>query len=175
MKHADVSLQRWEVAYAMEEAEFRAANAERGNKRHGSTSKTGLASHDAHRAGALGELAFGKWAGLEPRFFEEDAQHEADFPLLEIRATFRPDGNLAVWKTDIEKAPLMVLAVIREHSEEGAIVRLMGWADSEQAWNYSKPAPFPPHPKRGQAHYCAASSLFPMATLLKHKQQMEAW
>jgi hypothetical protein len=175
MKHVDVSLQKWECLYAMEEADFRSTNGERRNKRHGSTSTVGLSRRDADLAGALGELAFGKWAGLEPRFFEEDAQHEPDFPLIEVRATFRVDGNLAVWESDIGKAPLMVLARIREVSEDGAIIRLEGWADSEQAWNYSKPAPFPPHPKRGQVHYFAASSLFPMATLLKQKQLMEAW
>ena len=175
MKHVDVTLQRWQVAYAMEEAARRSENARAKGYRHGSTNAVGLHSNEADLIGAVCELATAFYTGLEERFFDEDALDLPDVGLIEVRGTRKVDGDLRVYKTDVEKAPLMVLAVIRHLEDAGAVVRLEGWADSEHAWNYSKPAPFPPHPRRGQARYYASSSLHPITTLVRQHRLMEAW
>lgn len=174
MKYVDVILQRWQVAYAKEEAERRAANATRIGARHGTTANAGMASSDAHQIGALCELATAVFTGLEERFFDDDAMNLPDVGLIEVRGTKRKNADLRVYRTDVTKAEFMVLGVILEGSDAGAIIRLEGWAWSEHAWNYSKPAPYEPHPKRGPAHYFARTSLHPMTTLVKTHRFMEA-
>lgn len=174
-KHVDVTLQRWQVAYAMEEAERRDANASAYRMRHGSTKQIGLSSIEAHKIGAVCELAVAYWSGIEERFFDENVLDAPDVGLIEVRGTRNKTSDLTVYAGDVEKSPYMVLGVIYELSDEGAIVRLEGWADSEHAWRYSKPAPYPPHPKRGQAHYYSRNALHRMSSLLWHHRFTEAW
>jgi hypothetical protein len=175
VKYVDVTLQRWQVAYATEEAERRNAVALKNDLRTGTTATIGLDSASAHLIGAVCELATASYTGIDERFFDDNDLNLPDVGLIEVRGTKKLDGDLRVYKTDVEKAPIMVLAVIRHLEEAGAVIRLQGWADSEHAWNYAKPAPFPPHPKRGQARYHASSALRPMATLVRHHKMLEAW
>ena len=175
MKHADVRLQPWQVFYARDEAARRHEEQTRIGARTGTTAKVGLDSYTAHEIGAVCELATAVYTGIPEKFFDDADPKAPDLGLIEVRGTRKKDGDLRVYKPDVEKADFMVLAILRECSDAGAIVTLAGWAWSEHAWNYSKPAPFPPHPKRGPAHYYSRNSLHPMTTLVKTHRFMEAW
>jgi hypothetical protein len=174
VKHADVHLQPWQVFYARDEAVRRHEEQSRIGARTGTTAKVGLDSLTAHEIGAVCELATAVYTGIPERFFDENDMNAPDVGLIEVRGTRKQDGDLRVYKPDVAKAEFMVLATLRECSDAGAIIRLEGWAWSEHAWNYSKPAPFPPHPKRGPAHYFSRTSLRPMTTLVKTHRFMEA-
>jgi hypothetical protein len=175
IKHADVTLQRWQVAYAMEEAQRRDENATLNRRRHGTTSTAGLPSIDAHRIGTVTELAVATYTGLEERFFDENVLDAPDVGLIEVRGTRKRDADLRVYAGDVTKASYMVLGYVLDLEEAGAVIRLAGWAHSEHAWNYAKPAPFAPHPKRGQARFHSARSLHPMTTLMKNHTFEEEW
>lgn len=167
----DITLQRHHVAYAREEAERRVAFAGKIHARSG----TGISSAESHEIGAICELATSLYTRIPERFFDENVMNLADVGLIEVRGTKKADRDLRVYEPDVKKAEFMVLAVIRDLCDEGAIVRLRGWAWSKHAWNYSKPAPYAPHPKKGPARYFSASSLHPMTTLVKTHRFMEAW
>lgn len=171
----DVTLQRHHVAYAREEAERRHTHAGLTNARHGTTKTAGLGSYEAHEIGAVCELATSLFTRIPDRFFDEDVMNLADVGLIEVRGTKVPNRDLRVYEGDVKKAEFMVLAVIRDLCDEGAIVRLRGWAWSEHAWHYSTPAPYEPHPKRGPCRFHPATALRPMNTLVKTHNYMEAW
>lgn len=174
MKHVDVSLQPWQVFYAREEAERRTSTARAGGMRHGTTEQIGLPASEADEIGAVCELATSVYTRLDERFFEDYSSTAPDVGEIEVRGTKRKNADLRVYRSDVTHAPFMVLAEIRELSDAGAIVRLHGWAWSEHAWNYSKTAPFPPHPKKGQARLFAPISLHPIGTLVKQHRLWEA-
>jgi len=175
MKHVDVHLQPWQVFYAREEAVERTNRARRRGMVNGSNEIAGLEPREADEIGAVCELATSHYTGYSERFFEDYHPSRPDVGLIEVRGTKKPDGNLRVYAEDVRNATFMVLAVIRELSDAGAIVRLMGWTWSEWAWNYSKDAPYPAHPKKGVCRLYKPISLQPMTTLRKTHNFMEAW
>ena len=175
IKHLDVHLQPWHVYYAREEAVRRSQTARERGARNGTNEIAGLQPKEADEIGSICELATSQATGLDERFFEDYHPTRPDVGLIEVRGTKKPDGNLRVYREDATNAVFMVLAVIRELSDAGAIVRLMGWTWSEWAWNYSKDAPYPPHPKKGLCRLYRPTALQPMTTLVKTHKFMEAW
>lgn len=173
IRYADVHLQPWQVFYAREEAQRRHEFALSIGARDGTTATKGLPSIMSHEIGAVCELATAVYTGIPERFFDENDLNLPDVGRIEVRGSRTKGRDLTVFRKDVEKADFMVLAIIHELSDAGAIVRLEGWTWSEHAWNYSKPADFPPHPKRGPARYCLRTTLYPMGSLVKNHRLLE--
>lgn len=170
IRYADVHLQPWQVFYAREEAQRRHECQTRIGAR---MSKVGLDSSTAHEIGAICELATAAYTNIPERFFDEADPNLPDLGRIEVRGSRTKGRDLTVYRRDVDKSDFMVLAIIHELSDAGAIVRLEGWTWSEHAWNYSKPADFPPHPKRGPGRYCLRTTLYPMGSLVKNHRLLE--
>lgn len=162
-----VRLERWRVNYCREEAQRREDEAQLYKMRNGTTATVGLPAHEADLVGTLCELAVSVATGLSERFFERYDPNAADVGPIEVRG--RRFGSayhdLRVYKTDIDKAPLIVGASIVEQAEH-VIVRLNGWAFTAEAYTNATDAPFPPHPVKGQARHHSVAALRPMTTLV---------
>lgn len=172
-KHVDVTLQRWQVAYAMEEAERRNDYAGRIGAQGLPKKEVSFDALEAHRIGAVTELATAVYCRLPERFFDDNVLNAPDVGYIEVRGTRKIGSDLRVYAKDVDRAEFMVLAYVLDLQDAGAVIRLAGWRYSEHAWRYASDAPYSPHPRKGQARLFAASALLPMRSLMEYHRLKE--
>lgn len=93
---------------------------------------------EAHRVGALGELAVSVFFGLpwEGKYYEGDAWKERgnDVEGLEVRATFRYNGNLVMKEDDVSRFPETPYIFCKLSKVSGGILaKFAGWIYAKEA------------------------------------------
>jgi hypothetical protein len=165
----DVTLSKGHLDICREEAEHLSRNAEKINARSNQYSSK-FSQYDANFTAALGEFATSSLTGLPTHFGEPYKPGRADVGLIEVRTRSKgKEPILRLYETD--RHDFSVLAVIRELSEDGAVIRLEGWCFTHQGISYGTPVGR--HWKKGIEYALSTNFLHPMDTLLREHQQAE--
>lgn len=166
----DVTLSKGHLDICREEAENIRRNAQRLNTRKNNYDENVFSQYDADLTGALGEYATSSFTGIPHRFGQPYKAGRADVGLIEVRTRSKgKEPILRLYESDPHD--FSVLAVIRELSDEGAVVRLEGWCFTHQGISYGTPVGR--HWKKGIEYALSTNFLHPMDTLLREHQQAE--
>ena len=168
----DVTLSRGHVDLCREEADHQMRNAQRIGARGNQYDEQKFSQHQAHFIAALGEYATSSFTGLPHHFGEPYQAGRADVGLIEVRTRSKgKEPILRIYQKDPHD--FSVLAMIRELSDDGAIVRLEGWCFTHHGRSYGKPVGN--HWKKGVEYALSTNFLHPMDTLLREHKQAERY